>query len=94
MLNRWSNTSCRLLRKITLSIMGLTEHICYPLTEICNNYNKVVNRREAHSPSSATAPQHTTVVGKAFQAALRPVLGASRGTLTSGTECQSPCHGR
>lgn len=51
---------------------------------ICNNYNKLANCREVHSPSSAS-------VEKAFQAALRP---APRFVLTGGTECQPLRHGR
>lgn len=55
---------------------------------ICNNYNKFVNRREVHSPSSAS-------VGKSLPGCLTPRAGRkSRLVLTGGIECQPLRHGR
>lgn len=58
--------------------MGVTERICYPLTEfvtITISLSTVVK-----STAPAQPQPRSTLLEKAFQAALRPVLGASCGS--------------
>ena len=69
-LNRWADTSCRLLRKIALSIMGVTGRICYPLIQFVTITISSSTVVKVHSPSSATASQHT--VGKSLPRRLTP----------------------